>query len=151
MIPGLTIQKNYLAEQQHNSTLLHIEKLTGSTIYRFGRTDAYEGGKYAGEITHWQKDLFQGITFNSLSIRIYHEKQGIGYHIDNAKSGDTITILNLLSDAQMNLRLKGKQSDTQITLEPGDLLQLSGDARWLYEHEILPVKKLRYSIVLRNC
>lgn len=151
MIPGLNIVKGYISGQELLNAECEVESLTGSTIYRYGKVDAYPGGKLMGEITQWQKDLFQDIEFNSLSIRIYNEKQGIDYHIDNERSGDTITILSLLSDAYMNLRKKGKTADTQILLEPGDLLQLTGEARWDYEHEILPVKQLRYSIVLRNC
>jgi alkylated DNA repair dioxygenase AlkB len=38
----------------------------------------------------------------------------------------------------------------EVLLAPGSLYLLEGPARWEYQHRILPVKSVRYSITLRR-
>jgi alkylated DNA repair dioxygenase AlkB len=86
--------------------------------------------------------------FTSLTIREYHIGQAVGWHIDNPKAGEKIVILSLLSDCIMQFRKDG--AITEQALPARSLFIMEGDLRWQYQHRILPVKALRYSIVLRN-
>lgn len=149
---GIHIKQDYLSYDQIRAIADHINALGDSTIYRYGSTAAYNGGEYLGDIPQLIKDTFKDIDFNSLTIRTYYPGKGIGYHIDNDKAGEVITIYSMLAEATMNLRLpKAKTAEMQIVLYPNSLLTLSGEARWQYEHQILPVKEKRVSLVFRNC
>lgn len=83
-----------------------------------------------------------------VTINTYYPGNFISAHIDNKESGEIITVLSLLSTAEMILS-KGKEKQS-IILPSKSLLQLKDDARWEWEHSILPVKDLRYSIVYRD-
>ena len=149
---GVNIKHDYLSYDQSRAIADHINALGDCTIYRYGSTAAYNGGEHLGEIPQLFKDTFTTFTYNSVTIRTYYPGQGIDYHIDNDKAGQLIRIYSMLSEATMNLRLpKAKTAEMQIVLYPNSILSLSGDARWQYEHQILPVKEKRVSIVFRNC
>lgn len=149
---GVQIHHDYLSYDQSRAIADHINALGNSTIYRYGSLLAYHGGEHLGEIPQLFIDIFKDIDYNSLTIRTYYPGQGIDYHIDNDKAGQMIRIYSMLSEATMNLRLpKAKTAEIQIVLYPNSILTLSGDARWQYEHQILPVKEKRVSIVFRNC
>lgn len=149
---GVQIQHDYLTYDQSRAIADHINALGDSTIYRYGNTAAYNGGEHLGEIPQLFIDTFKDIDFNSLTIRTYYPGRGIEYHIDNDKAGQMIRIYSMLAEATMNLRLpKAKTVEMQIVLYPNSLLTLSGEARWQYEHQILPVKEKRVSLVFRNC
>jgi alkylated DNA repair dioxygenase AlkB len=83
-----------------------------------------------------------------ITINEYQKGDSISAHIDNEQSGPIISIVSLLSDA--NMVLTKTPDKTNILIPSKSLLQLSGESRWDWKHAILPVPNLRYSIVFRD-
>jgi len=83
-----------------------------------------------------------------ITINEYLPGNTIAPHIDKPESGEVITVLSLLSEAEMVLS-NGEEKKT-LLLPPRSLLQLSGDERWVWKHSILPLNNKRYSIVFRD-
>lgn len=86
---------------------------------------------------------------NGIAINEYSKGQKIGPHIDKKISGPVVTILSLNSECTMIFKRKNYEDIVQI-LEPRSIIQMSGDIRDLWTHEILPVKETRYSIIFRS-
>lgn len=63
---------------------------------------------------------------------------GFPFHIDAPFNGDISAILTLVSSAQ--LEMKKDDFHSSILLTPGSLLVLSGEARWKWQHRVLPIK-----------
>lgn len=83
----------------------------------------------------------------SISINEYLPGNSIAPHVDNDASGDVISILSLLSEAEIRIGLD--KITYRISLPIGSLLQLTGNVRWKWTHSIPPVTDKRYSIVFR--
>lgn len=84
-----------------------------------------------------------------VAINEYQKGQKIGPHIDKPISGPIVTILSLNSNATMIFKKKG-ESDIVQELYPRSIIQMKGDIRDNWTHEILPVKDLRISIIFRS-
>lgn len=84
-----------------------------------------------------------------VAINEYQKGQKIGPHIDKPVSGPIVSILSLNSDATMIFKRKG-QDDIIQELYPRSIIQMSGDIRDNWTHEILPVKDFRVSIIFRS-
>lgn len=84
-----------------------------------------------------------------VAINEYQKGQKIGAHIDKPISGPIVTILSLNSKAIMIFKKKGEQNIIQ-ELSPRSLIQIKGDIRDNWTHEILPVKDLRISLIFRS-
>lgn len=84
-----------------------------------------------------------------VAINEYQKGQKIGPHIDKPVSGPIVTILSLNSNATMIFKKKGELDIIQ-DLTPRSLIQMSGDIRDNWTHEILPVKELRISLIFRS-
>lgn len=84
-----------------------------------------------------------------VAINEYQKGQKIGPHIDKPISGPIVTILSLNSNATMIFKKKGEQDIVQELL-PRSLIQMKGDIRDTWTHEILPVKDLRISLIFRS-
>mmetsp|Transcript_10685 Transcript_10685/g.30373 ORF Transcript_10685/g.30373 Transcript_10685/m.30373 type:complete len:268 (-) Transcript_10685:278-1081(-) len=112
--------------------------------------------------------------FDQLIMNAYEPGDGICSHVDLLRFQDGIANLSFLSTCVMAFQ-KAEQCDcltleegsqgcrqqTQVLLEPGDLLLLQGDARYKWEHGIQActsepwgedtiVRSLRVSITLRR-
>ncbi|KAI8874757.1 hypothetical protein K501DRAFT_264733 [Backusella circina FSU 941] len=87
--------------------------------------------------------------FDQAILNLYKKGQGIVSHVDLLRFEDGIIIISLLSSCVMTMRpansnKKGynqhqEQQDTlrrDILLRPGDILALSGEARYDWEHGI---------------
>ena len=149
------IHLNYITPQHQDELLALIttyphnkQQKEANSIRRYGDTKSYHGGEYIGDLPEWSAFLQQDFTFTSLTIREYHIGQAVGWHIDNARAGEKIGILSLLSDSTMQFRKDGKVIDCELPAMSFYVLQ--DELRWEFQHRILPVKSLRYSIVLRN-
>jgi alkylated DNA repair dioxygenase AlkB len=82
----------------------------------------------------------------------YGPGAGIGWHRDKAVFGETVGV-SLLSPCVLRLRRKVGEKGWEranITAEPRSAYLLSGPARSEWEHSILRVDALRYSITFRN-
>ena len=132
-----------------------LKKASRNSARRYGTQFPYEGSIIRGPIPEYLEDLNRKIveaglskqTYQSISINEYLPGNCIGPHIDNSKSGETISIISLLGSAQMRLELEA--IGYELTLESGSLIQMQEEVRWKWKHSILPVKEKRYSIVFR--
>lgn len=82
------------------------------------------------------------IPFNQCIVNNYMTGQGISKHIDNIQYGNTIgcyTIGDIDSGATFKFR-KDEQVKS-IYIEPNSLYIMSGDARYLFSHEMTKAKK----------
>lgn len=75
----------------------------------------------------------------------------IGWHRDRAIFGDVFGI-SLGAEAVLRLRRRKPAGFSRyfLPLRPGSLYRLSGEARQLWEHSIVPLQQLRWSITLRT-
>ena len=89
--------------------------------------------------------------FNTYSIDSQNTKAAAGfpYHVDTESNGDITVIITLKNSAEMQIRPVSSGSTSKepqehkiehprILLEPGSLLLLNGEARWEWEHRIIP-------------
>ena len=84
----------------------------------------------------------------SITINVYDKGSSIGPHIDRIEYGPVVTILSILSDAELVLLNNSKKIN--ISLPPRSVIQLKGQYRNIWKHSILPVKEKRISIVFRK-
>src|SRR3954468_1127992 len=74
----------------------------------------------------------------------------IGWHRD-VPQFETILGISLKSACRMRFKpYRGKGKLVAVTLDPRSIYQISGPARWNYQHSIPAVKDPRYSITLRT-
>lgn len=79
-----------------------------------------------------RKPLFDQMIMNS-----YQPGEGIKPHVDLARFQDGIVVLSLLSSCVMRWRMCDKPTHkVDVLLSPGDLIVLSGNARYKWTHEI---------------
>jgi alkylated DNA repair dioxygenase AlkB len=81
----------------------------------------------------------------------YDPGAGIGWHRDRPQFG-TVLGLSLTSAVVMRLRRRLPKGFERraVTLPPRSLYRLEGEARWQWEHSILPVAETRRAITLRS-
>lgn len=75
--------------------------------------------------------------FDQMIVNSYQPGEGIGPHVDLARFEDGIAVLSLLSPSVMRFRKCEKPAEkVDVLLSPGDMILLSGDARYKWTHEI---------------
>lgn len=80
-------------------------------------------------------------TFNQLIINEYTPGQGIAFHVDCRPCfGDTIFSVSLGSPCIFTMRHVESGDTRDVVLEPGDVLAMSGEARYDWQHGIAPRK-----------
>jgi alkylated DNA repair dioxygenase AlkB len=90
--------------------------------------------------------------FQHVLVTEYGPGAGIGWHRDKAVFGETVGI-SLLSPCVLRLRRKvseRKWERVNVQVEPRSAYLLTGPSRTEWEHSILRVNALRYSITFRN-
>lgn len=104
---------------------------------------------YIGPLPPFLQALAERLThyghFNSVPEQVivneYMPGQGISAHVDCRPCfGDVIASLSLLSSCVMRLEHRKVGQKTDLVLEPGSLLVLSGEARHVWTHAI-PARK----------
>jgi alkylated DNA repair dioxygenase AlkB len=158
---GINLVLNFISDEEeaeliHNISPTKKRKGIGrSSIQRYG-TPVYSNNVVSKTIPEWlykyntklyDEGLLRTIPQHT-TINLYLPGDDIKPHIDNKESGDIITILSLLSDAEMII--SNEDLVKPIFLPRKSLIQLALDARWNYKHSIKPVKEKRYSIVFRD-
>lgn len=152
---GLKLILDFINEQEEQEILQNIPKtlkkntITRNSIYRYGAI-AYKSDVVSSDIPkyfHKILDKFQERP-NSLTINEYYPGQEILPHIDNKESGEVISTLSLLSEA--NIRFSCKLEYFSVLLPPRSLLQMKGTARHFWKHSVNSIKSHRYSIVFRH-
>lgn len=86
---------------------------------------------------------------DSVTVNEYLQGQVIQPHVDALGGGPTITILSLGAPAEMVFRRKNVEKCYTVQLAPRSLIQMRGELRYKWTHEILPVPARRYSVVFR--
>ena len=92
------------------------------------------------------------VEFQHVLVTEYGPGAGIGWHRDKAVFGQVVGV-SLLAPCVLRLRRAAgakKWERAGFTLEPRSAYLLSGEARTVWEHSILPMGELRYSITFRN-
>ncbi|KAG0479042.1 hypothetical protein HPP92_013761 [Vanilla planifolia] len=85
----------------------------------------------------WREPLF-----DQLIVNVYQPGEGICAHIDLMRFEDGIAIVSMESECVMHFSRADKGCEdgfevrVPILLNPGSLLVLSGEARYLWKHEI---------------
>lgn len=87
--------------------------------------------------------------FDQLIVNLYHPGEGICAHVDLMRFGDGIAIVSLESPCIMHFTWVGDTCNTSseveneqpmskvpVYLPPGSLVLMSGEARYLWKHEI---------------
>lgn len=89
------------------------------------------------EVMTYCGELERNFTFNTYRA-VNTTRAGFDFHVDTPSNGEITTIYTLLSEAVLEMRVKGQKLPSfSCVLEPNSLLLLSGDARWLWEHRVL--------------
>jgi alkylated DNA repair dioxygenase AlkB len=83
----------------------------------------------------------------------YRPGTPIGWHRDASDYG-TVVGISLASACRMRFRPYARQHDRgaviAVELAPRSLYVMRGDVRWHWQHQIPPVKALRYSVTFRT-
>lgn len=159
MIPGLSIQNDFLSEPQCAALVEflrnQLDSLPCSTDGSSGRTRILRYGfDYDPPYAHL-RDIpaeLKLVQSNAVTINEYPPRHGIAPHFDSEAFGEEICILSLNAIAVMNFSRRAPWGFEQFTLHPGSLLRMSGEARHRWKHAvpvILP-GKTRYSVVFRT-
>lgn len=126
-----------------------------NSIQRFGSNVPYKGSLVSKTIPEYFNFLLDKLIDQSLvavkpesvTINEYLAGQGITPHIDSKGSGEVITVLSLLSSAEMVL--SNKKLQHTVELPPRCLCQMRDEIRHIWQHSVKPVASTRYSIVFR--
>ncbi len=79
-------------------------------------------------------------TFNTYKANENHVA-GFAFHTDIRSNGDVTAILTLLTGAELQMKKpEAETSSFSLQLTPGSLLVLSDEARWDWQHRVLPQK-----------
>lgn len=165
---GLVFLENFITQEEENFILSSLaipdkikqslkdsDKLSRNSVSRYGPKAPYHNGIVSKEIPPYLNFVAEKILLakftetmpQSVSINEYLEGQGMNSHIDNQNAGPIITILSIKSLATM--KFKKNKEFFSLDLPPRSLIQMKNEIRNKWEHEILPVKETRYSIVFR--
>jgi alkylated DNA repair dioxygenase AlkB len=154
----LTITEEKLLLEKINN-IQRRRSVSGSartSVSRFG-SDQYYGSHMQSKIIPdylmecAERLLAQGLVSvlpDSISINEYSQSQVIPPHIDNLSAGTVITVLSLESPATMRFTLEKR--GLNIILPPRSVVQIRGEIRNTWKHEILPVPAHRFSVVFRG-
>jgi DNA oxidative demethylase len=92
-----------------------------------------------------------GVRFDQRIITHYPKGAGIGWHTDASRFGECVMAISLSADAWLQFWPNGSEKPTyELKVAPGSLYVMLGTARWQYQHQIVPVKTVRYSLTFRH-
>lgn len=116
-----------------------------SHVLRYGWS--YDRDAWMGDIPKWLEEQV-GLTFDSVTVNHYKEGQCIPPHIDSIRFGEPILVLSLGGDCTLRFSAKGEVID--IPVPARSLLTMSKGSRYEWQHEVLPCKEERFSVVYRK-
>jgi alkylated DNA repair protein alkB family protein 8 len=162
MISGLNLINDFITESQESELIVRLASEWRVSVpsggglrqVRYG-TDVYAKKLASEVIPEYLLEYCRVIYSRGLldheprhvTINTYKPGSYIGPHIDKPDCGEVITILSVASDATM---IMSKDVSVEISLGRRSLIQLSGESRYDWKHEILPVEHCRYSLVFRD-
>ena len=140
---------NALVEAENKGTEINnrIAIRYGNSIY--GNTELEPIPKYLFDLCNKLIDKkILNVLPEDVSINIYYSGNKMLPHIDKLDAGPVITILSLLSDANLILSYGSKK---EIVLLPSrSVVQLKDKYRTHWKHSIEKIKDKRISIVFRQ-
>lgn len=150
-----TEEKELLTKLNQETIDLNTNRYERSGILRYGDSVNTEYVK-SKEIPQYLIDLSNRLIEKnildevpaSITINVYEKGASISPHIDEIPYGPVVTILSILSDAELILLNNSKK--IIINLLPRSVIQLKGEYRNIWKHAVLPVKARRISIVFRK-
>jgi alkylated DNA repair dioxygenase AlkB len=172
-LEGFRYQPDLLDQAEEETLLTHVRTLPFREFEFHGYTGKRRvvsfGWKYefSGERLRKAEDIpefllplrkraaaFAGLdaeSFEHVLITEYGPGAGIGWHRDKAVFGEVVGI-SLLSPCVLRFRHKTgeKWERVNISTEPRSAYHLTGPARSQWQHSILRVDSLRYSITFRT-
>jgi len=154
-IPGLRYTEEYLTSDEETALLGTIESQSwltdhGQRLQHYGWRFDYSSRRadpdqYLGQLPVWAATLAERLKLDGylsdvpdqLVVREYQPGQGIAPHIDCIPCfGEVIATLSLGGSCAMDFISVDSGQAESLTLEPGSLLVLAGDARYRWEHGI---------------
>lgn len=151
---GITIIGEFISPAEEDGLLQHLTQGKGvgrSSIKRYGRkiypTDIISETipEYLLFIISRLREL--GYDKDHVTINSYDVGGYIPHHKDKKESGETILIISLLSDADMEFAKKGEI--LKLFIPRRSLMIMGGEARHDYTHAVGPLTEPRFSIVFR--
>ena len=89
--------------------------------------------------------------FNQCIATWYPENAGIGWHTDAPTFGDCILAVSLGGIGCLQFRRNGSEEIShELDTTSGSLYRMQGPARWDYQHQVLPVESVRFSLTYRH-
>lgn len=157
-IPGLKYIPDYINADEQNQLLNTIDQQEWSIesfeskrrLQQHGFRYEYENGilvvsTYLGPLPDWASSIATRLYEDGLTTKVldqatvneYYPGQSLRGHIDCTTCfGNMIVTLSLGSYCVMDFTHSQTQEKTQILLEPGSLLALQGEARYVWIHSI---------------
>lgn len=83
-------------------------------------------------------------------VQRYPPRAGIGWHCDAQAFGAPIIGISFGGVATLRLRRDRTRRPWSVRLERGSIYAFEADSRWAYEHAVVGVTELRYSITFRT-
>ena len=159
-IPGLAYIPNYVDVQEQNQLFKAIDAQEWSIesvestrrIQQHGYRYDYQNGilvacHYLGPLPDWAmriakqlySDRFTEIILDQATVNEYEPGQGLRSHIDCVTCfGDTLITISLGSPYVMDFTHSQTQEKRELLLLPGSLLVLKGEARYVWQHGVMP-------------
>lgn len=168
----IKIVENFITLEEETELLSHIRPSVvtsgggRNSIKRYGSKLPYNAPVISSTIPKWLETVCFRVAFeewptiesvpekvpNSVTINEYHTKQAIDWHIDSENSGPIISVLSLLTDAEMGfvyMEADGPKN-VRYNLPRLSLVSINKDERWKWKHCLYPVESPRFSIVFRR-
>jgi len=173
LIPGLIYKPDLLSKQEEAGAIARFAGLPFKPFEFHGhlgnRRVVSFGWRYDYGAQHLQKSapipdfikslrevaaIFSGLDPGSLEhalVTEYTPGAGIGWHRDKAMF-DHVVAFSFLSSCRLRFRRRAKKGwdRRDIIVEPCSGYLLSGEARSVWEHSILPAEQKRYSLTFRD-
>ncbi|GAA5803543.1 hypothetical protein EDC94DRAFT_660200 [Helicostylum pulchrum] len=145
-IPGLTLVRQALdhAQQMAMTNAIIEQKYFFDNVNQamcFGELPSY-----LSWLSQWVLDecphmfntdiLNREPLFDQAILNLYKKGEGICSHVDLLRFEDGILIVSLLSSCVMTLKEIATDTTIDLLLNPGDILSLSGESRYQWEHGI---------------
>ena len=163
---GMTLMPDFITELEHVDLLARLifkdatknfNHSGRNCVQRYGSRKPYNNHMISDVIpAHFAKLCQRLVEQNlvaalpdSVTVNEYCKGQVIQPHIDALGGGPVITILSLGTPAEMRFRRKDTEKCYTVELMPCSVIQMRGDLRYKWTHEILPVADKRYSVVFR--
>jgi alkylated DNA repair dioxygenase AlkB len=173
LIPGLDYRENFVTEREEPPVIDRLASLdlapfrfqgwlgnrkTRSFGWRYDFDDA--SFTRAEPIPDWLEPLrakaagFSGVSpdeFVHVLLARYDPGAGIGWHKDRDVFEQVVGVsLHAPATLRFRQRSDGGFKRANLDVEPRSAYLLSGEARWEWEHRIVPGDQLRFSITFRT-